>query len=111
MERAAGRLRSNQGATIAFTAAPEVSAQPAPVSSAAPNSIQAAGTQAQSVTPIALSTAPARITRARPKRASSAGKRATSIAPHRKCKVMAAEMRETGQPRASCSAARYTPGP
>ena len=108
---AAGRLRSNQGATSALIAAPLVTDQPAAVSSAAGSRSHGAGARAQPMAPSAASRIPPRVTATGPKRACSPGRRVTSAALARKCTVMAPETKPTDQPRPSVSACSQTPGP
>src|SRR5438874_2292796 len=66
IESAAGRARTNQGETIALTAAPPVAAQPAPLNKVAAKSCQGAAATAQPSTPRPVASAAALVTVAMP---------------------------------------------
>src|SRR5436190_23549806 len=68
MARAVGRARTNQGETIALTAAALIAPQPAPLNTLATKSCQGAAAVAQPRTPVARQSAPAFVTVAAPKR-------------------------------------------
>src|SRR5215468_5045490 len=104
---AAGRLRTNHGATIALTAAAPMVTQPPPLNSVATKSCHGSCASAQPVTPIASVSEPALVTRAKPKRRYSLGRLAMTIAPNRKWTVTAVETSVSDQPRDSCTACRY----
>jgi hypothetical protein len=65
---AAGRVRTNQGETIALSAAALIAPQPAPLSAVATNSCQGDTAVAQPRTPSARQSAPAFVTVGTPKR-------------------------------------------
>jgi|SRR6476469_3830076 hypothetical protein len=111
MASAAGLRRTNQGETMALTAAALVAAQPAPLSASAGSSCHGSAATAQPATPTASASAPALVVAATPKRRCSAGRLATATAPIRKCTVTAVETSASGQPVASRTACRYTGGP
>src|SRR5215469_13276680 len=106
MPRAAGRLRTNQGETIALIAEALVAPQPAPLNKPATRSCQGVATVAQMRTPVAMQIDPAFVTVAVPKRRWSAGRFAATTAPMRKCTETAVEIRATGQPLVSRSTFR-----
>ena len=106
MDSAAPRRRSNQGATMALIATPLVSAQPSAVSSAAGTICQGAVAWPQARAPAAQASSPARVTATSPNRRCSAGSRVTIAPLARKCRVIAAEIRESGQPSRACRACR-----
>ena len=103
---AAGRLRTNHGATIALTAAAPMVTQPPPLNSVAIKSCHRSCASAQPATPIASASEPALVTRTRPKRAYSLGRLAITIAPNRKWTVTAVEITLSDQPRDWCTACR-----
>jgi len=78
---AAGRLRTNHGATIALTAAAPMVTHPPPLNSVATKSCHGSCASAQPATPIASASEPALVTRAKPKQRYSLGRLAMTIAP------------------------------
>jgi hypothetical protein len=70
--RAAGRARSNQGATIALTAAAPIATRPTPLRIAAGKSCDGVAATAHPITPAARISAPADVTRETLKRRYSA---------------------------------------
>src|SRR5215469_12445662 len=111
MARAAGRERTNQGETIALTAAALIAPQPAPLNTPATKRCQGASALAHPRIPTARQIAPAFVAVAAPKRRYSAGKFALVTAPMRKWPVTLAEMNANGQPLVSRSTLRNTGGP
>ena len=84
MPSAAGRVCTNHGETIAFTAAALIAPQPVPLSTLATKSCQGVIAVAQPKTPAAKQSAPAFVTFAAPNRRWDAGKLAPVTAPMRK---------------------------
>jgi hypothetical protein len=108
---AIGRSRSNHLATSAFSAAPLVMAQPAPLGIAAANNCHGSRELDHNIRPAAVRTAPRKVVLAIPSRRCISGKQAMTIALSRKWAVMANEICEMGQPRVWCSDCRNTEGP
>src|SRR5471032_2732675 len=98
MASAAGRARTNQGETIALSAAALIVPHPAPLRVAAAKSCHGNAAVAQPMTPVPINSAPIFVTIAAPKRLCKPGRFAPVIAPERKCRLIAAEMRATDQP-------------
>jgi hypothetical protein len=96
-----GLSRSNQGATMAFIAAPLVAAHPAPLGNAAANSCHGSRAFDQARMPSAAKATPACVTRAMPKRRCASGRHVTSMALNRKWAVIAAETLDIAQPRSA----------
>ena len=111
MASAAGRERTNQGETMALSAAALIAPQPAPLSALTANSCQGAVTVAQPTIPAASDSAPAFVTVAAPKRRCKAASLAPVTAPTRKCRLTAVETSTSGQPRVSRTTLRNTGGP
>ncbi|GAA0598507.1 hypothetical protein GCM10009416_40860 [Craurococcus roseus] len=88
-----------------------VSAQPVAVKSAAGMRCHGAAALPQPATPSAAAAIPARVTATGPKRASRDGSHAVGAALARDCKVIAAEISDSGHPSRACRACRYTEGP
>src|SRR6185312_10619634 len=107
----AGRERTNQGETIALSAAALIAPQPAPLSALTAKSCQGSVTVAQPIIPAANESAPAFVTPAAPKRRCNADSLAPVTAPTRKWKLTAVETRTSGHPRVCCTTVKYTGGP
>src|SRR5262249_9482093 len=110
-DRAAGRRRTNQGATSALTAAPLIVPQPHPLTTLAANSCHGCPATAQQTMPPASAADPKLVTRGNPKRRWRAGKFATTSAPANRCTVTAADTSGRDQPRAITTACRWIGGP
>src|SRR6185503_13073448 len=105
---AAGRARTNQGETIALIAAALIPPQPSPLGRAAAKRCHGSAATDHPKAPAARQSAAVLVTTPAPRCRWIAGRLAPVTAPTRKCTVIAAEMRETGQPFASWMTPRKT---